>query len=82
MISTAFCQKLFLGTVLITFLIVLTNGLKGDDCEVCIKVLDKFSATLDEETKKNPKTIENQFRKYCKTSKGSENRFVSNLIFV
>lgn len=58
----------------------LTSALKDGDCEVCIKTVEKFASTLDEATKKDPKKIEDEFRKYCKTTKASskENRFVSS----
>lgn len=57
--------------------IVTVNCLKQGECEVCIKVLDKFSATLSDDVKKDPKLIESEFKKFCKTTKNKENRFVS-----
>lgn len=45
---------------------------------VCIKTLDKFSATLSEAQKKDPKLIEAEFKKFCKVQKNKENRFVSS----
>jgi len=33
--------------------------------------------SLDESTKSTPATIEDAFRKFCKTTKGDDNRFVS-----
>jgi len=50
-------------------------GLKGDDCEVCIKYLTKFKATLDSDELTNPTKIEKSFREFCKTSKGKDQRF-------
>lgn len=44
---------------------------------VCIKTIDKFSATLSEAVKKDPKAIEEEFKKFCKGTKNKENRFVS-----
>lgn len=44
---------------------------------VCVTVLEKFSEQLPESVKSNPSKIEDEFRKFCKTSKGKENRFVS-----
>lgn len=55
-----------------------TAGLKEGDCEVCVKTVEKFASSLDEATKKDPKKIEDAFKKYCKTSKNKENRFVSS----
>lgn len=64
--------------ILITFLVVcITSSLarKGDDCEVCISVLTRFSETLSKDEKSNPVSIEKQFRKYCKDLKLKDNRF-------
>lgn len=69
--------KLFLGLFFVACA-GLTSALKEGDCEVCIKTLEKFSSALDDAAKKDPKKIETEFRKYCKTSKNKENRFVSN----
>lgn len=49
--------------------------LKKSECEVCVTVLEKFSEQLPESVKSNPSKIEDEFRKFCKTSKGKENRF-------
>nr|CAG4652222.1 EOG090X0F26 [Triops cancriformis] len=59
-------------------LFVLLNvsaALKKDDCEVCFHVVEKFAATLTDQDRKSPKTIEDRFRAFCKESKGKENRF-------
>ena len=47
---------------------------------VCVKFLSRFIDSLDDSTKSTPEKIENAFRKFCKTAKGDDNRFVS-LIF-
>lgn len=57
--------------------IVTVKSLKQGECEVCIKVLDKFATTLSEDVKKDPKLIETEFKKFCKSTKNKENRFVS-----
>lgn len=44
---------------------------------VCFKVVDKFSNSISDATRKDPKKIEDEFRKFCKGSKSKENRFVS-----
>ncbi|CAK1546978.1 unnamed protein product [Leptosia nina] len=56
---------------------VLQNAfaLKEGECEVCIKTVDKFAATLSDNVKKDPKLIEAEFKKFCKGSKNKENRF-------
>jgi len=66
--------ELFLG---LTFIVIGIAALKEGDCEVCIKTVEKFGSTLDEATKKDPKQIEEEFRKFCKATKASskENRF-------
>ncbi|CAG9831668.1 unnamed protein product [Diabrotica balteata] len=56
-------------------LVLAANALKPNECEVCIKTLNKFSATLDESTRKDPKKIETEFKKYCKGLKNKEHRF-------
>ncbi|KAK2724575.1 mesencephalic astrocyte-derived neurotrophic factor homolog [Artemia franciscana] len=51
------------------------SALKKEDCEVCFNVLDTFRATLTEDQLKTPAKIEDAFRKYCKGTKGKDNRF-------
>lgn len=48
---------------------------------VCIKTVDNFANSLDENTKKDTKLIEAEFRKFCKTSKNKEHRFVSRIFY-
>jgi len=50
------------------------ESIKAGDCEVCVSFLGKFVETLTDKDKQ-PDTIENKFRKYCKESKGKDNRF-------
>merc|ERR1711970_96855 len=50
-------------------------ALKEGECEVCVKFLNKFSATLSSDEKSSPPKIEKRFREACKTAKGKENRF-------
>lgn len=71
--------KLFLGIFVIS-LAGISAALKEGDCEVCIKTIEKFASTLDDATKKDPKKIDTEFRKYCKGTKqtSKENRFVSS----
>lgn len=69
--------KLFLGLFVVA-LAGISAALKQGDCEVCIKTTEKFASSLDEATKKDPKLIEKELRKFCKTSKNKENRFVSS----
>ena len=44
---------------------------------VCITVVERFSQSLSDDVRKNPKLIEDEFRKFCKNTKTKENRFVS-----
>lgn len=71
--------KLFLGLIFVACAGLTSASLKEGDCEVCINTIEKFSSALDDATKKDPKLIEIEFRKYCKTSKNKENRFVSKV---
>lgn len=50
-------------------------ALREGDCEVCIKIIEKFSASLQPDAKTDPKKIEEAFKKYCKDTKNKENRF-------
>lgn len=52
-----------------------TYGLKKEDCEVCMTVVEKFANTLTPDVRSDTKKIEAEFRKFCKTSKNKENRF-------
>jgi len=49
---------------------------------VCVKFLNRFMESLDDSTKSAPVKIENAFRKFCKTAKGDDNRFVSLMFAV
>lgn len=58
--------------------VVLLQGaasLREGECEVCVKTVEKFAATLSDDVKKEPKLIEAEFKKYCKNAKNKENRF-------
>ncbi|KAG5682226.1 hypothetical protein PVAND_011591 [Polypedilum vanderplanki] len=68
-------QKIFLSSLLCLLLTNLVTALKEGDCEVCIKTIDKFVETLNDDVKKDPKLIEAEFKKFCKGTKGKENRF-------
>lgn len=70
-------RKAIFTLVLVLFAINLSSGLKEDECEVCRATIDKFVGSLDETVKKDPKKIEESFKKFCKGSKNKENRFVS-----
>ncbi|RZB89886.1 Armet and/or zf-AD domain containing protein [Asbolus verrucosus] len=69
--------KMELQAIVTVFLatVVTVNSLKQGECEVCIKTLDKFAATLSEDVKKDPKLIEAEFKSFCKGTKNKENRF-------
>lgn len=53
------------------------NKPKSISISVCIKTVQRFSDSLDSSVKSDPKKIEEEFKKYCKTSKNKEHRFVS-----
>nr|CAG4643543.1 EOG090X0F26 [Ilyocryptus agilis] len=63
------------SAVLLCFLVSNSVALKEADCEVCFAVIDKFAASLTSDDKKDSKTIEEKFRKFCKTAKGKDHRF-------
>ncbi|XP_072932240.1 mesencephalic astrocyte-derived neurotrophic factor homolog [Epargyreus clarus] len=50
-------------------------SLREGDCEVCVKTVEKFAATLTDDVKKDPKRIEAEFKKFCKGTRNKENRF-------
>lgn len=62
---------------LLLFVAVLQTvlALREGECEVCVKTVDKFAATLSDDVKKDPKLIEAEFKKFCKGTKNKENRF-------
>ncbi|XP_060534248.1 mesencephalic astrocyte-derived neurotrophic factor homolog [Cylas formicarius] len=51
------------------------QALKQGECEVCIKVLERFRNTLSDDVLKEPKKIEREFRSFCKGVKNKEERF-------
>jgi len=66
-----------LQTLILVFLasVLSVQALKQGECEVCIKVLDRFRNTLSEDILKDYKKIEREFRGFCKNLKNKENRF-------
>ncbi|XP_067935521.1 mesencephalic astrocyte-derived neurotrophic factor homolog [Watersipora subatra] len=44
-------------------------------CEVCVKVLEKFEATLSDDDRKDKDKLESLLKKFCKTAKGKDERF-------
>ncbi|XP_053682611.1 mesencephalic astrocyte-derived neurotrophic factor homolog [Sabethes cyaneus] len=67
--------RLILITSLLALLSKPTYALKNGDCEVCVKTVEHFAASLDETTKTDTKKIEDEFKKFCKTAKNKEQRF-------
>lgn len=68
-------SKLQSSLIVLVGLISISWALKPDECEVCVKTVERFVEQLDPSAKSDPKKIENEFRKFCKNSKGKENRF-------
>ncbi|KAJ8892213.1 hypothetical protein PR048_004793 [Dryococelus australis] len=70
-------QTVMLTAVLSCFIFGITYVLsaKKEDCEVCVTVVEKFSHTLADDVKSDPKKIEKEFKKFCKATKSKENRF-------
>ncbi|XP_030386311.1 mesencephalic astrocyte-derived neurotrophic factor homolog [Scaptodrosophila lebanonensis] len=46
-----------------------------EDCEVCIKTLERFAKTLHGVTRDDYKMIETEFKKFCNTQKNKERKF-------
>ncbi|XP_037924548.1 mesencephalic astrocyte-derived neurotrophic factor homolog [Hermetia illucens] len=65
----------YIFALVVLVLATSSSGLKEEDCEVCVKTVRKFGESLDDSTRKNPKLIEEEFKKFCKTSKNKEHRF-------
>lgn len=66
----------FPGFILaVLFCAISVQALKEGECEVCIKVLDKFRNTLSDDILKDHKKIEKEFKYFCKDLKNKENRF-------
>lgn len=46
-----------------------------ENCEVCVQFMTRFIDSIDESVKSSPAKIEDAFRKFCKPTKGDDNRF-------
>jgi copper chaperone CopZ len=68
-------SRILLSLIALISVLSASLALKPDECEVCVKTVEKFANTLDDSTKSNPKKIEDEFRKFCKNTKGKEHRF-------
>nr|CAG4646623.1 EOG090X0F26 [Macrothrix elegans] len=69
-------EKLILCCILVLACVISgSTALKESECEVCFSVVGKFASGLTSDEKKNPKTIEDKFRTFCKGAKGKDNRF-------
>jgi len=56
--------------------LIIYNTLLCVHFAVCVKFLNRFIESLDESTKSAPPQVEDAFRKFCKSAKGDDNRFV------
>lgn len=61
--------------LVVALLCELSSALKEGECEVCHKVIERFSNTLTKEQLSNQKEIESQFKNFCVDLVGKENRF-------
>lgn len=59
--------------IVVVCLLQCAHSLKKEDCEVCFTVLERFNSELSDETRSNPQLIEEQFKKFCKTTANSNN---------
>lgn len=64
-----------ISLIVLCGILAVSWALKPDECEVCVKTVDKFVEQMDPKAKSDHKKIETEFRKFCKNSKGKENRF-------
>merc|ERR1712137_1015096 len=67
-----------IGAAVLLFLAMycgLSSAIKKGECEVCVKVIERFSNSLSAEEKSAPAKIEAKFREFCKDLKSKENRF-------
>lgn len=69
------CRLSVFHLIFVAALMQIALALREGECEVCVKTVDKFAATLADDVKKDPKKIEFEFKKFCKGSKNKENRF-------
>jgi len=53
----------------------LSAAFKKGQCEVCVKVMERFANSLESDVKSSHAKIETAFKKFCKDLKGKENRF-------
>lgn len=65
------------GTVFILlFSIIFVSALKREDCEVCFGTIERFISSLPpSDNLRDHKEIEEEFRKFCLTTKSREHRF-------
>jgi len=71
------CEQI-LAIVTLAALVLVTpteqKKFKEGECEVCVTMLTKFIASLDETDKASSISVEKKFKQYCKTAKGKEER--------
>lgn len=60
---------------LVICMLTSSSALKEGQCEVCVKVIDRFISSIDDDVKKTPDKIETAMKKFCKNLKGKEERF-------
>ena len=73
------CEGIYCIIIWSFFILWLLSGILFLPCLllVCFAVIEKFDGTLSSQERKDSKVIEEKFRKFCKGTKGKENRFVS-----
>ena len=55
------------------------NAAKVTECEVCENVINQLRNRLPDDAK--PEEIEIEFKEYCKTAKGKDEKFVRVILF-
>ena len=75
-------MKQFLGLILLFFVLSVFKTVQVDavaECEVCEGVINKLRKNLPDDAK--PEEIEIEFKRWCKTATGKEEKFVSFFLF-
>mmetsp|Transcript_17599 Transcript_17599/g.30798 ORF Transcript_17599/g.30798 Transcript_17599/m.30798 type:complete len:166 (+) Transcript_17599:28-525(+) len=65
-----------LFTLLLLCVVLITNVLAAQDCEVCQRVLDQIYETLSDDDKKDMLVIEDKILQFCKKQEKGEGRRV------
>ena len=68
-------NKQLMMSMLFLSVVALTNAGKKQECEVCESVINQLFKLIPDDA--SPEEIEGEFKKWCKTAEGREEKFVS-----